>query len=81
MPFQTIADVIGIKQTPKLSKWWETFFRPDLYLPGEQEHMDDAPGEVRFMMKTLGIKKGAQVMVPILSGKRRYLQSLEDSSL
>src|SRR5271155_2492897 len=62
MTFQTIAEVIGTKQPPKLSNWWETFFRPDLFLPGEQEHMDEAPGEVRFMQKALSLGKGSKVL-------------------
>jgi len=62
MGFQTIAEVIGTSPTPKLSKWWEGFFRPDLFLPGEQEHMDDAPGEVRFIQKALGLKKGSRIL-------------------
>jgi cyclopropane fatty-acyl-phospholipid synthase-like methyltransferase len=62
MTFQTIAEVIGTKQPPKLSNWWETFFRPDLFLPGEQEHMDEAPGEVRFMQKALNLGKGSRVL-------------------
>jgi 2-polyprenyl-3-methyl-5-hydroxy-6-metoxy-1,4-benzoquinol methylase len=62
MPFQTIAEVIGVKTQPKLSKWWETFFRPDLFLPGEEEHMEQAPSEVRFIQKELSLKKDSEVL-------------------
>jgi SAM-dependent methyltransferase len=60
--FQTIAEVIGTRSAPKLTNWWETFFRPDLFLPGEQEHLDGAPLEVRFIQTHLGLKKGSTVM-------------------
>lgn len=62
MSFQTIAEVIGSKQAPKITNWWESFFRPDLFLPGEQEHMDGAQGEVRFIQNNLNVKKGSAVL-------------------
>lgn len=44
------------------SHWTNSFFRRSIFDPGSSEAVDAAPGEVAFLWRALGLKKGSRVL-------------------
>lgn len=47
---------------PSLSGWQRVFFREEVFSPGQPEAAAKAPAEAAFIVRALGLKKGAQVL-------------------
>ncbi|MFA5141269.1 MAG: methyltransferase domain-containing protein [Elusimicrobiota bacterium] len=47
---------------PKKEWWKDSFFDPQFYTPSDERHLAAAPGEVKFLMKAMGLKKGTRLL-------------------
>jgi SAM-dependent methyltransferase len=47
---------------PKKGWWKDSFFDPRFYTPSDERHLAAAPGEVRFLVKALGLRKGTRLL-------------------
>ena len=47
-------------KTPR--QWWKSFFDPAFYTPAGPAQLERASAEARFVLRTLGLKRGASVL-------------------